>query len=85
MKFSFFPLFVFFPGLSGNDSQKPAGPIMTGGQIAGVGSGVTLGAGGSYLAPLPFKPASETSLFEGVNESARYFLPTGRGKSSAHV
>lgn len=50
-----------------------------------VGSGVTLGAGGSYLAPLALKPASEISLFEGVNESARYFLPTGRGKSSAHV
>lgn len=50
-----------------------------------MGSGVTLGAGGSYLAPLALKPASEISLFEGVNESARYFLPTGRGKSSAHV
>lgn len=50
-----------------------------------VGSGVTLGAGGSDFASLPLKPASEISLFEGVNESARYFLPTGRGKSSAHV
>lgn len=84
----------FFPGLLGNDSQKPAEAIMTGGLIAGVqisaqahtwGSAVTLGAGGSYLAPLPLKPASEISLFEGVNESARYFLPTGRGESSAHV
>lgn len=50
-----------------------------------VGSWVTLRAGGSYLEPLALKPASEISLFEGVNESARYFLPTGRGKSSAHV
>lgn len=89
-----FSSLCFFPGLLGNDSQKPAEPIMRGGLIAGVqisarahtwGSVVTLGAGGPSLAPLPLKPASEISLFEGVNESARYFLPTGRGESSAHV
>lgn len=45
-----------------------------------MGSGAALGAGGFYLAPLPLKPASEISLFEGVNESARYFLPLAEGK-----
>lgn len=87
----FLSLFAFFPGLLSSDSQKPAEPIVRGQAreklpecrfLLGpyVGSGVTPGAGGTYLAPLPLKPASEISLFEGVNESVRYFLPLAEGK-----